>query len=925
MSSMYTKENPALSGKIFFLNDANIALDRETDGCEAGFNAVASQREFFRTFGEFKSVSSDLYALSASADEKFLPKAGGEVSGGLSVGGDLAVGGRPFSSYIDDSINETRIKYEDKLIKIVNDQTGLSSQIAADDFIKDGMIDSVSCNVSGDSGHPNPPYVVITWNTEAGKDQTWLPVKDFAILYKTDDPGVDNDALTGSYKVKLDYSYIARFSDVSALQAYATELSAPVVGTIAALSAGVDRALSSNVRTVKFIGHVELDDEVSSKTFAELLDRYGNLDEEDRILNGAMIEVKAPDVDRRYATSDGLVLGGGDYVYIHGHGMDPYVQKDDILASSLLANPVHGYDVTDLRRFVIDNFAKLSGGNEISGINNFYGINNFRAPLLALDGLTADRLFVTDGATVDNLSAYGANVFVGANAFVGSVSVDGDLSGDFGSFYDVNRGLALSAWTDCVDTVVTFDDGSVSAFCWKGEVNGDTMVDSGLFDKNVVRWIKHPVYVEIGSGVTGIGENAFNGCQSLSAVSIPNGVRYIGHSSFNGCAALAGIDVPYGVAEIGAEAFKGCTGLVSATVPGSVAAVGYDAFRGCSSLSSLDIRDGVGALLRGAFAGCSHLSSVAVPGSVMSVEKDAFAGCNALTSVVLREGVEQIGEGAFYNCGNLKSITVPASVLSIGGYAFQNAGISSAVFEGKTLSEVSGMANYTWGLPPSAISAGDQWIVEDIAGLSGEIDSLSTALSGEIDTLSAKLSGEIDSLSTALSGEIDNLSTALSGEINTLSAKLSGEIDSLSAALSAEISARAMLSVDGEPVQDFRFLHISQDDYHDLVLGKGSGDYGVSCDPNTLYVVSSDVGICMYGKRITDMAPAEDEYDAATYGQLLSAQSQTGSISADLLKLKADISGAIAEALPGAALEDNLSVQLSAVVKCLFGIKAALA
>ena len=73
------------------------------------------------------------------------------------------------------------------------------------------------------------------------------------------------------------------------------------------------------------------------------------------------------------------------------------------------------------------------------------------------------------------------------------------------------------------------------------------------------------------------------------------------------------------------------------------------------------------------------------------------------------------------------------------------------------------------------------------------------------------------------------------------------------------------------------------------------------------------------------MAPAEDEYDAVTYGQLLSAQSQTGSVSADLLKLKVDISEAIASALSGATLEDNPPVQLSTVVKCLFDIKNRLA
>ena len=134
-----------------------------------------------------------------------------------------------------------------------------------------------------------------------------------------------------------------------------------------------------------------------------------------------------------------MALGFGDYVYVHRHGMDQYVQKDDILASSRLANPVHGYDVAGLRKFVVDNFVKLSGGNKISGVNDFYGINNFHAPLFALDGLTADELSVAEGAAVDNLSAYGANVFVG------SVSVDGGVSASLSSFYDTDSGLTLQA------------------------------------------------------------------------------------------------------------------------------------------------------------------------------------------------------------------------------------------------------------------------------------------------------------------------------------------------------------------------------------------------------------------------------------------------------------------------------------------------
>ena len=51
-----------------------------------------------------------------------------------------------------------------------------------------------------------------------------------------------------------------------------------------------------------------------------------------------------------------------------------------------------------------------------------------------------------------------------------------------------------------------------------------------------------------------------------------------------------------------------------------------------------------------------------------------------------------------------------------------------------------------------------------------------------------------------------------------------------------------MISVDGLPTNEFKFKHISRDEYHDLVLSVD----GVSCDPNTLYVISSD-DMSMYG------------------------------------------------------------------------------
>ena len=84
---------------------------------------------------------------------------------------------------------------------------------------------------------------------------------------------------------------------------------------------------------------------------------------------------------------------------------------------------------------------------------------------------------------------------------------------------------------------------------------------------------------------------------------------------------------------------------------------------------------------------------------------------------------------------------------------------------------------------------------------------------------------------------------------------------------------------------------------------------GKTTDPNTLYVVSSD-NMSMYGQKITDLAVGELSGDACTYGQLSA--------------FKAQVKSAIDKALPKDTIDENLSVSLSAVLKCLFDIKKAL-
>ena len=88
----------------------------------------------------------------------------------------------------------------------------------------------------------------------------------------------------------------------------------------------------------------------------------------------------------------------------------------------------------------------------------------------------------------------------------------------------------------------------------------------------------------IPSGVTGIGDFAFSGCEGLTDITIPEGVTNIGDYAFYGCDGLTDITIPDGVTSIGENAFDLCYGLTSITIPDSVTSIGESAFWGCEKL-----------------------------------------------------------------------------------------------------------------------------------------------------------------------------------------------------------------------------------------------------------------------------------------------------------------------------------------------------
>ena len=101
-------------------------------------------------------------------------------------------------------------------------------------------------------------------------------------------------------------------------------------------------------------------------------------------------------------------------------------------------------------------------------------------------------------------------------------------------------------------------------------------------------WIYDSVKrVIIADGVTTIGDNAFNGCSSLTSVSIPNSVTTIGWRAFNGCSSLTSVTIGNSVTTIGHEAFSGCTNLQKVNIGNSVKTIGRDAFDNCTSITQI--------------------------------------------------------------------------------------------------------------------------------------------------------------------------------------------------------------------------------------------------------------------------------------------------------------------------------------------------
>ena len=242
-------------------------------------------------------------------------------------------------------------------------------------------------------------------------------------------------------------------------------------------------------------------------------------------------------------------------------------------------------------------------------------------------------------------------------------------------------------------TRIYFEDSNVEAICVQNwDTNGDGYLDQieaylvtdlgTTFQGN--SQITKFNELQYFTSLSNIPDNAFNGCNSLTAITLPENLTTIGENAFKNCTCLPAITLSTKVNAIGSSAFMGCRSLASVSDFNKNMTIGESAFANCTNLTNLTIN--AATIKSNAFQGCTGLTSLNVSATTVesnafqewtnlatvsfnakAVESNTFDGCTHLTSVTLGSKVTDIKEGAFRNCTALTTINIPGTVITISG------------------------------------------------------------------------------------------------------------------------------------------------------------------------------------------------------------------------------------------------------------------
>lgn len=230
--------------------------------------------------------------------------------------------------------------------------------------------------------------------------------------------------------------------------------------------------------------------------------------------------------------------------------------------------------------------------------------------------------------------------------------------------------------------------------------------------------------VNIPSGTDVIYDNAFKGCENLTAVTFPDTLRSIRVSAFEGCP-IETLEFPTSLGSISQYAFKDCKHLRSVTLPSTITNLNDSAFSGCYDLAEV-VYDGDLPITPGYYHyGVARYAATVHSGESVLTLKDGYywipgdddailvgiaddpqgilelpssfdgksykinryfaAERKGITAVVIPDGVTEIGEYAFYGCDGIFDVTIGNGVSVIDRNAFPDSEIKKAALPASAL------------------------------------------------------------------------------------------------------------------------------------------------------------------------------------------------------------------------------------------------
>ncbi len=193
-------------------------------------------------------------------------------------------------------------------------------------------------------------------------------------------------------------------------------------------------------------------------------------------------------------------------------------------------------------------------------------------------------------------------------------------------------------------------------------------------------WYKYAadiVSIDIGSGITRIGENAFSGCSALRSIDIPGNVKSIGMFAFSGCYRLGEITLNEGLEIIEHRAFNE-TAVGYLWIPASVREIHGGALSYMQNAEFYDVDDNSEFFYNdeyGAVYTADGRVLIAYParsGEWHPVDEENDIHEYVLhTSYIVPNGVERIDHRAFVYCDSLMEVTFPSTLTSISDYLFE--------------------------------------------------------------------------------------------------------------------------------------------------------------------------------------------------------------------------------------------------------------